>query len=313
MRELVSAAGYGPDEQVVLGLDDGEITTVATHESFGPHTVAYTASVSKQVTGACLALLVRRGALALDDPLIRWLPELPAWATRIRLRHLLVHSGGLPSQEQAWQAIRATGQVDWTTPGVLAMLGTVARVEAPGQIHGYCNLGYVCLAEAAARAAGGPLPVFARRELFAPLGMDATVLWPGPDPAPPGARALPDGPAPLTLGDGGMWSTVHDLLRWNRAMHSDALGVAAVLHTAGRLEDGTSVPYAMGVGLRTYRGHPLHSHGGAWPGLTAKLVRVPATGRSLAALALADGVERMVSLTDALTDLLVNPTGARPA
>ncbi|GHJ44467.1 hypothetical protein Cs7R123_18090 [Catellatospora sp. TT07R-123] len=307
VRAAVEAAGYAASEQVVVGLDDGMVTVIGTHAEFGADTVAYTASVSKQVTGACLALLARREALGLDDPLARWLPELPGWADRVTLRHLLLHAGGLPGEEQAWQAMRAAGQVDWTTPGVLAMLGAVTGVDEPGRVHGYCNLGYVCLAEAAARAAGEPLPSYARREVFAPLGMDATVLWAGPDPAPPGAVPLPGRPAPLTLGDGGMWSTVADLLRWNRALAADRLGVAAVLHTPGRLADGTAVPYGMGVGLRTHRGRTLHSHGGAWPGLTAKLVRVPDSGRSLAVLARADGVDRMVALTDTLTDLLLEP------
>ncbi|MDI1465694.1 serine hydrolase domain-containing protein [Catellatospora sp. KI3] len=317
LRGLIVAAGYASAERVVVGVDrEGEITTAATHGSFTADTVAYTASVSKQVTGACLALLARRGALALDDPLARWLPELPGWAARIRLAHVLAHSGGLPGEERLWRAMRAAGQADRTTPGVLAALGAVERVAAPGLVHGYCNWGYVCLAEVAARAAGEPLPLFAGRELFGPLGMAATVLWSGPGPAPPGATPLPSRPAPLTLGDGGMWSTVADLLRWNRGIGADQLGTAQMLHTPGRLGDGTSVPYAMGVGLRTHRGRMLHSHGGAWPGVTAKLVRIAGTRRGLAVLALADGVDRMVALTDALTELLLEddaPDGARPA
>ena len=90
----------------------------------------------------------------------------------------------------------------------------------------------------------------------------------------------------------------------NRALHTDELGISALLHTTGSLDDGTALEYGWGVAVRKHNGYTILSHGGAWPTLTSKLIRVPATGRSIAVIAVADGIERMVTLTDRLLDLL---------
>jgi CubicO group peptidase (beta-lactamase class C family) len=155
------------------------------------------------------------------------------------------------------------------------------------------------------RVAGQPLPRFARDHLFDPLGMRETCFWTGPEPAPPAAAPLASPhPAPLSAGDGGAWSTPADLLRWAEALNTDRLGISELVQTPGRLDDGTPVDYAWGVGVRSHGGRLVYRHGGGWPSLRALLARIPDLGLGLVIVALADDTERRVPLADSLLDQL---------
>ena len=178
----------------------------------------------------------------------------------------------------------------------------------PGVAYAYSGAGYICLAVAVERAAAEPLPAFAESRVFAPLAMSSTHYWPGPAPAPPGAAPLAaPHPAPLSLGDGGVWSTANDLLRWGQALNADELGVCQLMETPGRLDDGTPLDYAWGVGVRWSRGYRVYRHGGGWPSLRALLARVPDLDSSLVIVALADDSERRVDLASGILDLVTAP------
>ncbi|MFC4117733.1 serine hydrolase [Nonomuraea zeae] len=154
------------------------------------------------------------------------------------------------------------------------------------------------------------MPHHAGSRLFAPLGMTGTRFWPGPEPAPPGAAPTdPSWPAPLSLGDGGVWSTAADLLRWSQALNADELGVSALLQTPGRLDDGTLLDYAWGIGVRSHAGHRVYRHGGGWAGLRALQARIPGLGLSLVVVAIADHTERRVDLAGSLLDEVTGRSG----
>lgn len=317
LAALIAGAGYGCREPVIAGVRVAGRPAVfavqgvtAAGEPAGPDTVAYTASLSKQVTAGCAALLVRDRVLDSDDPLARWLPELPAWAATVRLRHLLHHTAAVPD---AQVDTLTAADLDATTQGRLSALSRIpALAGAPGAAHAYSNAGYVCLAVAVERAAAEPLPRFAARRIFGPLAMTGSCFWTGPAPRPPGAAPLAaDHPAPLSLGDGGVWSTARDLLRWNEALNTDELGISPVMETPGRLDDGTPVDYAWGMGVRSRGGYRVFRHGGGWPGLRAILARVPDLNAGLVIMALADDTERRVALADSLLDLLTSPQPGR--
>ena len=113
------------------------------------------------------------------------------------------------------------------------------------------------LAEAVSRTAGMPLADFARWRIFEPLGMADTMFWTGPGAGAARRRAArPGDPAPLSIGDGGLWSTAADLLRWADGLNTDRLGVTDLVQTPGTLDDGTPLDYAWGMGVRTFGGHP---------------------------------------------------------
>ena len=314
VADLVAEVGYRPEEPLVVGVrlpQFGEYFFTQgwarTGSPLAHDTVLYTASLSKQITAACLALLVQQGVLHVDSVLGRWLPELPGWASSVRLHHLLHHAGGLPGDTEIDTACLAAGQIDRTTEGVLTSLASFPHLSAEsGSRFAYSNAGYVCLAVVIERAARQPLPAFAHEHLFDPLGMSRTRYWPGPAPHPPGAAPLmPRHPAPLSLGDGGVWSSAKDLLRWCQALNDNELHLTDLVQSPGHLGDGTPTGYAWGMGVRTHIGQLIYRHGGGWQSLRALLTRAPAAGLSLVTIALADDTERRIPLTDNLLGRLI--------
>ena len=312
LAALIARARYGSQEPVIAGMHGRGGPPVfaaqgltGTGEPVGPGTLVYAASLSKQITAGCAALLVHEGALDMEDTLARWLPGLPDWAGTVRLRHLLHHTAGMPDARV--DAIIG-GTADRTSAAALSALAQVRALAAlPGTAHAYSGAGYICLAAAVERAAGQPLPEFAAQRVFIPLGMSSTCYWPGPAPAPPGAAPLADvHPAPLSLGDGGVWSTARDLLRWGQALNADELGISQLMQTEGSLDDGTPVGYAWGLGVRSHGGYRVYRHGGGWPGLRALLARVPDLDQSLVIIALADDSERRTDLADSMLGLVAD-------
>ena len=273
----------------------------------GASSLVYAASLAKQLTAACAALLVRQGRLDMETTLTGWMPELPGWMHTIRLRHLVHHLAGMPPDEQIDALIPADG--DRTTTAVVQALTRLPHPAGrPGSQYVYSNAGYVCLAVAVERAAGQPLPAFAHTLVFEPLGMSSTRYWPGPASQPPGAMPLPDPhPAPLSLGDGGIWTTATDLMRWNHALDTDELGISTLLHTPGTLDDGTALDYAWGLGIRTHAGHRICRHGGGWPGLRAQLIRIPTQRSGLTVVAFTNDTDQTITLANTLLDALVLP------
>jgi len=280
---------------------------------FAAETIAYAGSLAKQMTAACAALLTRADVLDVDAHIAKWLPELPAWAKEIRITHLVHHTAGLPGTEAVWAQMERTGETDWTSAGVLAALSAMPQLdEPPGQVYVYSNAGYICLGRIIERLTGESLDATARALLFERLLMRRTSFWSGPTARPPNAVALPPspGPRPHSVGDGGLWTSVSDLLLWNRALLDDTLGISELLHTPGRLDDGTQLDYAWGVRISRTSGGSVQSHGGSWEGASAKLVRLPHRRASFAALALDGSVERMLALSSALQKAVAAKPGS---
>ena len=308
---LIANAGYHGHEPLVLGLQQGSAPPTFLAQGSTPNgepltasTPIYTASLSKQMTAACAAVLAQPGELEMESALAHWIPELPAWAQTVRLRHLVHHTAALPADSQIDGVF--TTEPDRTTAAVLNALAQFPVLDRrPGDEYVYSNTGYVCLALAVERATGQTLPHFAQHHLFGPLGMTNTCYWPGPQPAPAGAAPLANPHfAPLSLGDGGVWASATDLLRWNQALNDDELGISTLLQTPGRLNNGTPIDYAWGLGVRSHAGHPIYRHGGGWPGLQAQLIRIPDLRSSLVILTLADDTTRPADLAGALLDEL---------
>jgi len=205
-----------------------------------------------------------------------------------------------------------SGESNWTSRGVLAALADTPQLEGePGSAYAYTSVGYICLASIVERIAGAAFSEFARTHIFEPLGMKSSIFWTGPTAAPPTAAVSePTSPAALSAGDGGLWTTVSDLLRWNAAILNDALGITAKMHTPGNLDDGTALDYAWGVRVFRASGVVVQSHGGNYGNATAKLIRLPDTSASFAVLAADSSVERMVTLSDLLQASLIQHASA---
>lgn len=216
--------GYG-----MANLEDGDKATPATNYRL--------ASVSKQFTAAAILLLAEHGRLDLDDPVRRWLPSLPETTSTVTLRQLLTHTGGLVDYEDLIPP-GTTAQV--SDDDVLRLLSATPKTYfAPGSAYRYSNSGYVLLGLVVERASGIGLPSYLKQRIFQPLHMDHTLLYEhgkGPEVAnraygyseEHGRWTRTDqSVTSATRGDGGIYSSIDDLARWDAALYDDRLLSAA--------------------------------------------------------------------------------------
>jgi CubicO group peptidase (beta-lactamase class C family) len=276
------------DGRVVLrrayGMADLERRVAAT-----PETDYRLASVSKQFTAMAVMLLVTGGKLRYDQPVRDFLPELPAAAGPVTIRHLLNHTSGLVDYEDLVPESR-TAQLD--DRDVLGLLAGKDSVYFPaGSQYRYSNSGYVLLGLIVARASGLSFPEFVRTRIFQPLGMSATVAHvEGSDTVP--RRAYGYSPrggtfvqtdqsvTSATLGDGGIYSNVDDMERWDQALYpgSTALVDAATLDLAAtppQLPAGATTEYGFGWFIDIYRGEKRWRHTGETSGFRNAIQRYP--------------------------------------
>ncbi|MEN5285354.1 serine hydrolase domain-containing protein [Stenotrophomonas lactitubi] len=215
--------GYG-----LAVVEDGSAVTPASNFRL--------ASVSKQFTAAAVLLLVEDGRLALDQPARRWLPELPPAAAGITLRQLLSHTSGLLDYEDLMDPAD-TRQVH--DADVLALLAREDRLAfAPGTQYRYSNSGYALLALIVGRAAGTGFASFLQQRIFRPLGMAHTVAHQdgvdvvaqrvyGYSEVSGHWQRTDQSTTSAVLGDGGIYSSLGDLARWDAALYDDRLLSAA--------------------------------------------------------------------------------------
>jgi CubicO group peptidase (beta-lactamase class C family) len=299
-------APESPGCAVAVGTADGEGFSRAygmadlEHEvPNSPETVFEAGSVAKQFTAAAVVLLAQSGRLSLDDDVRAYVPELPDYGTPITIRHLFTHTSGL----RDWgTVVEAAGWPRTTRIHTHAhALDVISRQKSlnyiPGDEYSYTNSGYTLLAIIAERVSGQSLNEFSRRHIFEPLGMNSTE-WRDDFTRIVKRRATaytvgPDGsfrklmPFENVYGNGGLLTTVGDLLRWTDNLAHGTVGGPAFIeemHRQARLNDRREIAYASGLRVDTYKGIRQVGHGGATAGYRAFLTRFPDQGVSVALL-----------------------------
>jgi CubicO group peptidase (beta-lactamase class C family) len=269
-----------------------------------PHTNFRLASFTKQFTAMSIMLLVRDASLRYDTKLSDLFPDFPPYGRAITIRHLLTHTSGLPDYEDLMDAAEARkGAPIWTESRqiqdaeVLQLLKQeTAGKFAPGAKWKYSNSGYVVLGLAVAKVSGKPFSDFLRERIFAPLQMSHTVAYQkGKNEVTQRAyghlqegsiwRETDQSSTSATLGDGGIYSNLEDLAKWDDALArytllsetdmQPALTPATLANgsqpmwpsnqepDSNNLHPGQPVAYGFGWFLDPYRDRPrMYHHGG---------------------------------------------------
>ncbi len=255
-----------------------------------PQSSFYMASVSKQFTALAVLLLERDGKLRLDESVRRYVPELPSYADDITLRRLLHHTSGLRDYLTLGFLAGYSPDYVWTERAALRMITRQQHLNFPaGSEHLYSNSGYVLLAMVVQRATGRTLDEWTREHVFAPLAMSSTRFQHDH------SRLIPDravgyvrqdtawhlGISMLdVVGDGGLYSTLDDMLRWAANFDDGMLAQEqlSLMQTPGTLKNGNAINNGYGMGLvrGVYRGLETISHGGALVGYRSAFLRLPA-------------------------------------
>ena len=279
----------------VIVIQDGKVTVrraygmadLERRVPAAPETDYRLASVTKQFTAMAVMLLAKDGKLRYDQPVRDFLPEVPPGTAAVTVRHLLNHSSGLYDYEDLIPETR-TSQLNDTD--VLALLASKDSVYFPaGTQYRYSNSGYVLLGIIVARVSGQSLPDFLRTRIFDPLGMRATVMHvEGSDTVPRRAYGYsPRGGAfvqtdqsvtSATLGDGGIYANVDDMVRWDAALAGATLVDSATLELATTpplLPAGAKTEYGFGWFVDSYRGEKRWRHTGETSGFRNAILRFP--------------------------------------
>lgn len=263
-----------------------------------PDTVFDIGSTSKQFTAAAIILLAQDGKLSLDDDIRKYVPEIPDYGTTITIRQILHHTSGL----RDFVTLLMFADVDFddvSTPAqALSMLSRQKALNyKPGTQYLYSNSGYFIAGLIVERVSGQSLRQFAQQRIFAPLGMrntyykdDHAELVPkrasGYQENESGGYRLSQ-PNWEQVGDGGIVTTVSDLLSWQRNFVNPKVGgaefVAEMLRT-GVLADGQTLNYASGLMVDDHNGLQIIHHGGSWGGYRAEIVRFPGQNLSISTL-----------------------------
>lgn len=288
--------GINKDGKVLLakgyGMANLEYGVPLTRES-----ISESGSVAKQFTAAALVLLQHDGKLSLDDDIRKYLPEVPDFGTPITIRHLLTHTSGLRDQ---WALLglmgRGPGSEIHTHAEILDLVHRQQELNFPvGSEYLYSNTGYVLAATIVTRVSGTPFATFSRERLFKPLGMlhtqwrdDFRKVVPGRATAYDFERGawMQDMPFTMVHGNGGLLSTLDDLLRWNDALTNGFPGypgLTAELEKTQRLTNGRQLDYALGLSVSPWsEGVREVAHSGSTAGYRTWLARYPEARASVA-------------------------------
>jgi CubicO group peptidase (beta-lactamase class C family) len=256
-------------------------------------------SVSKQFTSAAVLALADRDRLELDDPVTRWFSGGPPEWREIAVHHLLTHTSGLGH----WRDYPGLDPYQPTSQErLIELLRPVPLQSRPGDRWSYSSPGYILLGWIVQLVSGQPFAAFLADQVFAPLGLQSTSAG-----DPPGGQGLARGyragqPVPsfdmdTNAGTGNIWSTVSDLIRWDKALAAGELLSARRLElmltahaafSADQMDTETPVMaagYGYGWAIGTLAGRRVYFHPGDNPGFLAFNAWLPDDDVQIALLA----------------------------
>jgi CubicO group peptidase (beta-lactamase class C family) len=245
------------------------------------------ASLTKPFTAMAVLMLVEDGKLSYDTRLTDVFPDFPPYGREITVRHLLTHTSGLVDYADVLP--RSTDRQLKDRDVLRLLAGQKATLFPPGTEYRYSNSGYAVLALVVERRSGQRFADFLRKRIFAPLGMENTLAYEEGGPPVPhraygyspdkgGFKRTDQSLTSAVLGDGGVYTSVEDLFKWDRALEAPRLVRAETLARAfarARLADGRQLDYGFGWQLGTYRGLRWLGHGGSTVGFRSDLERFP--------------------------------------
>jgi CubicO group peptidase (beta-lactamase class C family) len=273
----------------VLVMEGYGLADITSKETVTACTRFELASVSKSITATAVLMLQERGLLAIADDVRKYVPELPQYPNGpLRIRDLLHHISGL-TDYLALESIPKGNKSYWVNTDYLAALGKAPLDFPIGQKYEYNNTNYMLLGLIIARVAKKPFGEVLRDEIFLPAGMKNTFVYSGPasipaNVAPPCNNAVgyekdngrwvaswgfPPGfrqPEHLEVGDGGIWSNLEDMAKWDTALRTNKLLKPATMKLA---LTGSRKNKGYGLGWHLYHDEgELYGfgHDGYWEG-----------------------------------------------
>jgi CubicO group peptidase (beta-lactamase class C family) len=289
----------GSDTLVMKGYG---AASLEPHRDATPSTVYEIGSITKQFTSAAIMRLIERGKLSLDDPMSKYLPDVPLHGHVVTVRQLLNHTSGIHDYTSSPEWAKTWTQM-LTPRQVVAFVDKDTFDFAPGTKWRYDNTGYVLLGMIIEKVTGEPYASYVQHDLFTPLGLKQTSYCPNRPTDPSFAAGYTSRSGTVKPADfldmshplaaGALCSTVRDLVKWQRALVAGRVVNAksfALMTTADTLNDGKRLSYGFGLVPGQMGTHRSVGHGGGIPGFTTASIFFPDDSVNVAVFSNSDGV-----------------------
>lgn len=305
------------------------ISNIDPIDSLNQNSIFRLGSLSKQFTSMAIMKLKENGKLTYDQDVREFIPELPYES--ITIRHLLNHVSGLPDHislmNKYWKPELKLDDSERFISGNNDIIKMLVEKEPdiyfkPLEKWKYSNTGYVLLASIVAKASGIPFSRYLQEQIFEPAKMSNTVVYdyiPGLDPQMPnrvyGFRVGLNGKDTISSdshflnpaqGDGGIYSTGGDLLKWHNALYNNVLiseETKKEAFTPVILQNGDTDNYGFGWGIGTSpTGKKIVGHRGGWLGFETYIYRGTEENRCIILLT----NNSCIYMNNAITKGLVN-------
>lgn len=273
------------------------------------------ASFSKQFTAMAVMILAERKKLSLDERLTDFFPEFPAYGKQITVQHLLTHASGLKDYEDLIPAGTTIPVLDQDV--LRLMLAQDSTDFAPGSKYRYSNTAFALLAMIVEQRSGQTFATFLRENIFAPLKMRNTLAYEQGISAVPnralgyvvktnGVEQSDQSLTSAVLGDGGIYSSVMDLFKWDQSLYTTKLVSAKTLReifTPHVITDKPETGYGYGWYIGIHRGEKKIWHSGTTCGFMTRIERFPSKKFTVIILTNCRGEDRLAEISRKITDL----------
>ena len=277
----------------------------------GKGTNSYTnfrmASVTKQFVAFSVLTLIESGAVNINTNLSQIFDDLPKYMKNITIRHLLTHTSGLVDYEDRPKI----GRKQITDTKVFAYLKTLKRAYfKPGTKYRYSNGGYIILGQIIEKASGKKLPFFVHNAILSPAGMHNSVIY------TKGVSVIKNrayghkitgnnriivcdqGPNTATQGDGGLYSSIHDLKKYLCFIQHNHLGQK--MFVPNILPNGTNTKYGFGLQILKHKNYKIIYHCGETIGTSTIIGFIPRLGIEFAFMTALNGIDTEIFLKNLL-------------
>ncbi|CAG9407351.1 serine hydrolase domain-containing protein [Providencia alcalifaciens] len=292
-------------------------------EALTVDTIFNLASVSKQFTAFSILLLEQNGKLSLNDPITKYIPELPEYTNGITIQDLIYHISGMVDYIEL-ALDKGRGYFDALGPeeSLADLIAFPNPIYPIGTQFDYCNTGYFLLSIMIERISGQSYREFAQQYIFEPLQMNSTFIvdsYPVHTVIARGYRSNPECGYQLSeslwtqTGDGAIHSNVLDLMKWGENYTTGKVGGKTLItkmlqalppkNIAGdAIEHHES--YAYGVIISQHFGITHFEHSGGWAGCTTYFLRIPDLGLTVAVLGNTEDLDTQKMAYD-ITDIML--------
>ncbi len=286
------------------------------------------ASLSKQFTAYCTAILILQDKVKLEDDIRLYLPEFPYTKDTIKIKHLIYHTNGLNDYSEMIRVCGYTYDDMINKQMIKQMIYNNSKLHfKPGEKFEYSNSGYFLLAEIIENVSGFTIDKFAEKYIFKPLGMNETYYYTAPINKTSinsvsysqdvfgkyQSHTLNTVP----FGSGNVISTLHDMLIWEQNIYVDKLydnQLNKLIYRKGILNNGDTINYYFGLKSGKYKDCKAIYHHGDFNSYMSVLFRIPEKGLSIIILS-NDQMARTFfdnySIADKVADVVLKD-GAEP-